>query len=78
MLRTGLETAGNQVDAILLFETESRAQLQELFRLILSREPRAAELKAFLPILEASTNLDKDFKDLALALLASREFGSVR
>lgn len=78
MLRKGLETEGNQVDAILLFETDPKVQLQELFRLILSRPHREAEKDAFLPILETSGNLEKDFKDLALALLASREFGSVR
>jgi hypothetical protein len=78
MLQKGLQTEGNQVDAILLFETDPRVQLQELFRLILSRPPREAENDAFLPVLEASDSVEKDFKDLALALLASREFGSVR
>jgi hypothetical protein len=48
--------------------------LRDLFRTLLCRTPREAEVRAFLPGLER----DGGAEDLAYALLASREFGSIR
>ncbi len=78
MLDEGIGREGNQIDALLLFEVEAEDQLRELYRLVLAREPRADEMKTLLPLLEQSTNRETAVKDLAFALLASREFGSVR
>ena len=78
MLRSGLEAEGNQVDLILLFEAKASAQLTELYRLILSRDPSEAERQAFVPLLQSADSRVRVLKDLAFALLASREFGSVR
>ena len=78
MLRKGLATAGNQVEAILLFESNPADQLSALYRLILSRPPRLSEQEAFVPLLTGSEPLESNLKDLAFALLASREFGSIR
>lgn len=78
MLQDGLATEGNQVELILLFESDPRQQLTELFRLILSREPSAREQATFLPGFKTDADPAKMIKDLAFALLASREFGSIR
>jgi len=47
-----------------------------LYRLVLSRDPRPGEADAFLPTLQkqGATGL----VDLAFALIAGREFGSLR
>lgn len=78
MLQQGLATEGNQVDAILLFESDPAVQFQSLYQLILSRRPRPAEIKTLMPVLQSAEDREKALKDLAFALLASREFGSVR
>ena len=67
-----------QVDAIFDFGTDPRAQLEELYRLILSRHPRPGEIAALQPELTSSRNPRQAGRDVALALMASREFGSKR
>jgi hypothetical protein len=44
----------------------------------LSRNPRRGEVEAFLSLLKNSSSPRTDGKDLAYALLAGREFGSLR
>ena len=78
MLQRALATPGNQVEAMLLFESDPDSLLESLYRQILSRPPRDPERNQFLPMLEKTENLEKAIHDLAFALLASREFGSVR
>ena len=78
MLQKGLATEGNQVELILLFEPDPQRQLKELFRLILSRDPTQSEREAFQPLIQGTSDSSKPFTDLAFALLASREFGSIR
>ena len=64
------------------FETEPAKQLEQLFVLILSRPPNASERREFSPLLEdqstAHTAAHTAARDLAFALIASREFGSIR
>ena len=78
MLQNGLNTEGNQVEIISFFESDPSTQLSELYRLILSRDPSESERNAFFPLLRDADNPEQTLKDLAFALLASREFGSVR
>lgn len=78
LIQSGLKTPGNQVDAIFDFQPDANEQLNELYHLILSRGPRAAERRVFLPLLRKSENPQKTGRDLAFALLAGREFGSLR
>jgi hypothetical protein len=78
LIQSGLKTPGNQVDAILDFQPDPAAQLQELFRLILARDPRPEERDAFLPLVQRAGQSRRAPKDLAFALLAGREFGSLR
>lgn len=76
VLREALGEPGNQVDAIFDFELDEERQLEALFKLVLARSPRDGERAAFLPVL---TDGGRDAgRDLAFALLAGREFSSVR
>lgn len=78
VVRDALRTPGNQVDAIIDFETDPAQRLEQLYLLILSRPPREAERQAFLPLLSDQTDPRAAARDLAFALIASREFGSIR
>ena len=51
--------------------------LEELYVLVLSRPPRAEERKALQPLLEGDDPRGAA-RELAQALLLSREFGSIR
>ena len=78
-IQRALQRPGNQVEALFLFESEPVRLVRGLYRLILSRDPREEELNAFLPLFDDPT-LDplQSGQDLAFALFASREFGSLR
>ncbi len=77
LIQAGLEAPGNQVEAIFDFQPDPAEQLQELFRLILTRPPTEREAKALLPTLKGD-DARAAGRDLAFALLAGREFGSLR
>lgn len=72
-----LARGGHLVDAIADFGGSPRERLRDLWFLLLSREPSSAELDKFLPHL-ANGPAKEALRELAFALLASREFGSVR
>jgi hypothetical protein len=76
LIQGGLAKPGNSVAAIGDFVAGPADQLRELFRLVLSRDPKPSEAKAFLPTLEKQGNTG--LSDLAFALMAGREFGSLR
>ena len=76
LIQGGLAKPGNSVAAIGDFVGEPADQLRELFRLVLSRDPRPSEADAFLPTLQKQGAAG--LGDLAFALMASREFGSLR
>ena len=78
LIRESLAAPGNQVDAIFDFGTDPARQLDKLFLLILSRNPSAEERSTFLPELKNSSESRSRVRDIAFALLASREFGSIR
>jgi len=78
LLQAGLNAPGNHVEAIFDFQPDPEAQLQELYQLILSRPPTEREIQALLPTLRGAKDARAAGKDLAFALLASREFGSLR
>ena len=78
LIQEGLKSPENHVDAILDFQPQPAEQLAELYRLILGREPRSAERDYFLPLLRRAKENRGVAKDLAVALLSSREFGSLR
>lgn len=78
LLQEGLRTPGNQVEAIFDFQPDPQEQLRELFQLILTRQPTGREMKALLPTLQDAGGIRAAGRDLAFALLASREFGSLR
>ncbi|NNE91425.1 MAG: DUF1553 domain-containing protein [Verrucomicrobiales bacterium] len=78
LIQKALTTPGNQVDAIFDFGFDPAQQLEDLYRLILSRPPTDEEKAAFLPELKDAKDPRQRGRDLAFALLASREFGSVR
>ena len=69
-----LKAGGTTIDATFELCATPRERVVELWRTVLSREPRAAELKSFLP----QANELAAFRDLAFALLAGREFGHRR
>ena len=73
-----LQRPGNQVDAIFEFGGDAKRLLNDLYELILTRQPRDKELAALVPRLDAATDKLQFGRDLAFALLASREFGTVR
>jgi hypothetical protein len=76
LIQGGLAKPGNSVAAIGDFVSEPSDQLRELFRLVLSRDPRPSEADAFLPTLQKQGAAG--LGDLAFALMAGREFGSLR
>ena len=76
LIQGGLTKPGNSVAAIGDFVSEPTDQLRELFRLVLSRDPRPSEADAFLPTLQKQSAAG--LSDLAFALMAGREFGSLR
>jgi hypothetical protein len=78
MIQNALSTPGNQVEAIHDFVARPEQQLDDLYRLILSRRPSTQEHAALLPSLKSADDPRQALFDLAFALLASREFGSVR
>jgi len=78
LLQAGLNAPGNQVEAIFDFQSEPGEQLRELFQLILSRPSTERETEVLLPALRGARDRRAFGKDLAFALLASREFGSLR
>lgn len=78
LIQAGLNAPDNHVDALLDFQPQPAEQLVELYRLVLAREPRAEEREYFLPLLRQAKENRGVAKDLAAALLASREFGSLR
>ena len=78
LIRNALDLPGNQIEAIFDFETDPKTQVLELYRLILSRNPSPAEMASFQPILEQSEEPIHAGKNLAFALIASREFSSLR
>ena len=78
LLQAGLSAPGNQVEAIFDFQPDPEKQLKELYQLILSRPPSEREIRALLPTVRGATDPRAAGKDLAFALLASREFGSLR
>jgi hypothetical protein len=66
------------VDAIFDFEPGAIKRLDQLYLLILTRHPRPEEQRALLPLLTGSDEQHAVVRDLAFALLASREFSSIR
>ena len=78
MIQNALATPGNQVEAIHDFVADPGQRLEDLYRLIFSRGPTEEERKALLPSLKSADNERQAIFDLAFALLASREFGSIR
>lgn len=78
LIQKGLSTLDNHVDTILDFQPDPARQLVELYQLILAREPRAQEREYFLPLLRQAKEERGVLKNLATALLAGREFGSLR
>jgi hypothetical protein len=78
IVQRALATPGNQVDAIFDFESDPVKQLGQLYLLILSRPPNEAERREFLPLLNSKRDTRSAARDLAFALIASREFGSIR
>jgi hypothetical protein len=78
LIQKSLASPGNQIDAVFDFGTDSESILEDLYQIILSRSLKTNEKQAFLPELENADNLRIRGKDLAFALLASREFGSIR
>jgi hypothetical protein len=69
-----LRQPGNSLEALMLFESHPERRLSQLFELILSRPPNQQERDAFITAAEELDSL----RDLAFALFASREFGSIR
>ena len=67
---------GNSVATIGDFVAGPAQQLRALFRLVLSRDPNPREAEAFLPTLQKQGA--DGLGDLAFALMAGREFGSLR
>ena len=78
LIQEGIGHPGNQVDAIFDFEPHAQAQLTALYRLILTRDPRPDEQAAFLPLLQDASAARASGRDLAFALMAGREFGTLR
>jgi len=76
LIQDGLVKPGNSVAAIGDFVSEPTQQLRALFRLVLSRDPKPSEAESFLPALEKQGAAG--LGDLAFALMAGREFGSLR
>ena len=77
-LQESLAVPGNQVDAIMDFELTPERQVEALFRRLLSRSPSDEERATFLTELNDAKDARAAARDLAFALLVSREFGSQR
>ena len=80
-LQKAIRTPGSQLEAIFEFETDPDVQLEQLFLLILSRRPSEPERKEFLRFFGEAGTVDEAKaagRDLAFALFAGREFGSIR
>jgi hypothetical protein len=75
LLHDLLRGGGTTIDATYELCSTPHERLVELWRLVLSRAPRAAEEERFLPV--AGQDLAA-FRDLAYALLTGREFGHHR
>ncbi|MDA1277157.1 MAG: DUF1549 domain-containing protein [Verrucomicrobia bacterium] len=78
VLQEGLENPGNQVAALMEFESDPERQLDDLYYLTLSRPPDQEEKHTLLSALKDAKDPQEAGRDLAFALLASREFGSLR
>ena len=78
LLHSSLNAGQTNVDAVFDFRGDARDQLRDLWLTILARPPRPEELNAFASVLENSENRTIAGRDIAFALLASREFGSIR
>lgn len=78
LIQESLAEPGNQVEAIFDFVLDPEAQLRDLYLLVLSRPPSPDEVAAFLPELKAASEVRAWGRELAFALLAGREFGSIR
>lgn len=76
VLQKWLRTPGNQIDFLIEFGSDDL--LKQLFLLILTRPPTAEERAVFGPILQQGNESTGVVRDLAFALLTSREFSSVR
>jgi hypothetical protein len=72
-----LDRGGHLVDGLAEFGGAPDAQLRDLWLLTLSRAPSDGERDVFLPHLQADEPT-RAVRELAFALLASREFGSIR
>ena len=70
-----LARGGSTIDAIFELGGSGRERLDELWRTVLSRAPRADEVERFLPFATADL---ASFRDLAQALFTGREFGHRR
>ena len=75
-MQTSSVAPGNTVDILITFGAEDL--LEQLYFLILSRPPSAAERREFGPLLQNTEDARSACLDLAFALLASREFSSIR
>lgn len=75
-LAAAVAAPGNPVDAIADFTSGDEARLRELFVLVLSRPPTAAETEALSPQLQPDARAG--LRRLARALILSREFESER
>jgi hypothetical protein len=78
LLSQSLARDGHRIDALFDFGGNANEQLNELFLTLLSRPPSAAERDQFLPALERADDPKTFARNLAFALLCSREFGSIR
>jgi len=74
LLHDALRSGGTTIDATYELCSTPHERLVELWRLVLSRAPRADEVQRFLPV---AGDLAA-FRDLAYALLTGREFGHHR
>ncbi len=72
------DAPGNSVEVIATLGGSAGEQLDELFLTCLTRLPRADERAAFAPDLEASDDRARTLRELAIALLLSREAEFVR
>jgi hypothetical protein len=75
LLHSALASGATLVDAIAAFGGSPRDQLADVYKLVLSREPTERERRELLPSLSAGK---VELRQLAFALLASREFGVIR
>lgn len=74
-LRELLDGGGTTIDALFDFGGTPQERLDELWRTLLSRSPRDAEMREFTPLASAGYAA---FRELAMAVLTGREFGQRR